>query len=236
MLTSWERSGFHVSAERRGAGGAEGGDFYTLAVRAPGRIGVVIGDTCGWGADGEAQLALILPKVREFALSGLSPARLLSELNRTVIAELALDRFVTAAAFELDALRGVFTVANAGHVPALLRRLGQVSLVGCASGAPLGFMEDSTYTNEHHELSRGDVLVLMTDGVLEAVETDLTTMSTLRTLFAKTPEGACGVHRRLLRKFEECAVGRRADDMTLVALEALVDVSASNTIEYAKAS
>ena len=236
MLTSWERSGFHVSAERRGAGGAKGGDFYTLAVRAPGRIGVVIGDTCGWGADGEEQLALILPKVRDLALSGLSPARLLSELNRTVIAELALDRFVTAAAFELDAQRGVFTVANAGHVPAMLRRAGQVSVVGSASGAPLGFSEDSTYTEEHHELSRGDVIVLMTDGVLEAVEANLAKMSTLRTLFAETREGAYGVHRLLLRKFEECTAGRRADDMTLVALEAMTDVSASNTIEYAKAS
>jgi phosphoserine phosphatase RsbU/P len=236
MLTSWERSGFLVSAERRGAGGAKGGDFYTLAVRAPGRIGVVIGDACGRGADGEAQLALILPRVRELALSGLSPARLLSALNRTVIAELALDRFVTAAAFELDTRSGGFTVANAGHVPAMLRRAGQVSVVGRASGAPLGFSEDTTYTDEHHELSRGDVMVLMTDGVLEAVEADLTTMSTLQTLLAETRGGASGVHRFLLRRFEECTAGRRADDMTLVALEALMDVRASNTVEYAKAS
>jgi len=80
------------------------------------------------------------------------------------------------------------------------------------------------------------IVVFMTDGVLEAVEADLTTMSTLRTLFAETREGACGVHRLFLRKFEECTAGRRADDMTLVALETLADVSASNTIEYAKAS
>jgi len=225
-----------VSAERRGAGGAKGGDFYTLAVRAPGHVGVVIGDACGQGADGEAQLALILPRACELALSGLSPAKLLSELNRTVIAELALDRFVTAAAFELDAPRGVFTAANAGHVPALVRRVGRVSVVGRVSGPPLGFSENSSYTDEHHELSRGDVIVLMTDGLLEAVEADLMAMSTLRTLFAETREGACGVHRLLLRKFEECSAGRRADDMTLVALEALADVSASNTVEYAKAS
>jgi sigma-B regulation protein RsbU (phosphoserine phosphatase) len=196
----------------------------------------VIGDACGRGADGEAQLALILPKVCELALSGLSPALLLSELNRAAIAELALDRFVTVAAFELDTRRGVFTTANAGHVPAMLRRAGQVSIVGCASGAPLGFSEDSTYTDEHHELSSGDVIVLMTDGVLEAVEADLTTMSTLRTLFAETREGASGVHRLLLQKFEERTAGLPADDMTLVALEAIAGVSASNTIEYAKAS
>lgn len=236
LLTPWEQSGFHVSAERRGADGARGGDFYTLAVRGPGRIGVVIGDACGRGADGEAQLAPILPKVCELALSGLSPARLLSELNRTVVAELPLDRFVTAAAFELDARKGVFMAANAGHVPAMLRRAREVSIVGRVSGAPLGFSQDSAYREEHHDLCRGDVIVLMTDGVLEAIEADLVTMSTLRTLCAETKEGACGVHRLLLRKFEECTRGCRADDMTLVALEALAEVSACNTNEYLKAS
>lgn len=237
LLTSWDLSGFHVSAERRGAGGgAKGGDFYTLAVRAPGRIGVLIGDACGRGADGEKQLARILPKVRELALSGLSPARLLSELNKTAFARLALDRFVTAAAFELDAKRGALAVANAGHVPALVHRAGQVSVVGCVSGAPLGFSAETTYTEEHHRLLQGDVIVLMTDGVLEAIEADLTTMSTLRSLFAQSAEGARGVHALLLRKFEECTRGRCADDMTLVALEALSEASTSNTNHYARAS
>jgi len=237
MLTPWEHCGFHVSAERRGADGTRGGDFYTLVVRGPERIGVVIGDACGRGADGEAELARVLPKVCELALSGLSPARLLSELNRTVIAKLPLDRFVTAAAFELDARMGVITAANAGHVPAMLRRKRHVSVVGRASGAPLGFSEDSIYIDEHHDLCLGDVIVLMTDGVLEAIETDLERMSTLRTLLGDTAEGARGVHTGLLRKFEECTRGcRRPDDMTLVAVEPLFDPGASNTNHYLKAS
>jgi serine phosphatase RsbU (regulator of sigma subunit) len=132
-----------------------------------------------------------------------------------------MDRFVTGAAFELDLRAGTFTVANAAHVPAIVRRARSryVSVVGRPSGAPLGIAKSATYVTERHELGRGDVIVLMTDGVLEAVESDLVTMSALKRLLAEASGGAREVHRILLRKFEECTKGGRADDMTLLVLE-----------------
>lgn len=238
-LTRWDRCGFEVSAERRGAGGtAAGGDFCTLAARGPGHIGVVIGDACGRGSDGEAQLSKILPRVHELALSGASPSELLAALNRTVAAELPADRFVTAAAFEFDMRRNLLTVANAAHVPAIVRRARDhhVSIVGRASGMPLGIQQDTTYLDERYELNRGDVIVLMTDGVLEAVESDSLTMRTLKRFLAEASEGAGDVHRFLLRKFEEYTTGSLADDMTLVALEATLRTSSGSFLELARAS
>src|SRR5260370_36922436 len=158
----WDRAGFDVSVECRGAGGTvRGGDFYTLEVRAPGRIGVVIGDTCGRGAEGQAQLARILPTVLELAVSGVSPASLLAALNYTVAAELPADSFVTAAAFEFDAEAGAFTVANAAHVPAIVRRAHgrPVSVVGRPSGAPPAIARSTTSPDQRHELIRGDGIV-----------------------------------------------------------------------------
>jgi serine phosphatase RsbU (regulator of sigma subunit) len=212
-----------VSAVRRSADGtAGGGDFYTVTVRGPGRIGIVIGDACGRGADGAAQLSTILPKVRQLALSKTSPADLLTELNRTVSTRLTADRFVTAAAFELDIWAGRLTVANAAHVPAMVRtaRGRSVAIVGRPSGMPLGIAAGTRYREESHELNRGDLVVLMTDGVLEAIEADLLNMTTLTTLLARASGGAAAAHRILLRKCDECTRGKRADDMTLVALEA----------------
>jgi serine phosphatase RsbU (regulator of sigma subunit) len=228
-----------VSAERRGAGGTVGGgDFYTLSVKAPGHIGVVIGDACGRGVDGEEHLSRILPRVHELALSGASPAELLAELNRTVATELPTDRFVTAAAFDFDIGARLLTVANAAHVPAMVRRARDrhVSIVGRASGMPLGILERMTYLEEHYELNRGDVIVLMTDGVLEAVESDLLSMSTLTRFLAEASDGAADVHRLLLRKFEECTRGKRADDMTLVALEAMAEPTSKGVSDFARAS
>jgi sigma-B regulation protein RsbU (phosphoserine phosphatase) len=226
--TARDLCGFRVWGERRGASGARGGDFYTLAVHAPGRIGVVIGDACGSGPEGEAQLAPVLPKVCELARSGVSPAKLLTELNRIVALELPIDKFVTAVALELDVKNGALIAANAAHVPPLVRRGSAVSIVCRHAGAPLGFSEASTYVDETHTLAPRDVIVLMTDGVLEAIECDLLAMSTSRTLFREAAHGAPGVHRRFLRKLEECAGRRPADDMTLLAVEALSDAAASN--------
>jgi Stage II sporulation protein E (SpoIIE) len=62
--------------------------------------------------------------------------------------------------------------------------------------------------------------VLMTDGMLEAVETDLLNMTTLMRLLADASGGAAAVHRLFLRRCDECNRGKRADDMTLLALEA----------------
>jgi len=226
--TVCELSGFRISAERRGMAGARGGDFYTLAVHAPGRIGVVVGDACGSGREGEAQLAPLLPALRELALSEMSPANLLTELNRRAAIELPLDRFATAVALELDVDRGTLTVSNAAHVPPLVRRTGTVSVVCRRAGWPLGFSATSQYENEHYDLAEGDVIVLMTDGVLEAIEVDLLAMSTSRRLFAKASRGARGAHRLFRRRFEECTSGRPADDMTLLAVEAMSNGGASN--------
>src|ERR1041384_3664833 len=80
--TAGELCGFQITAERRGAAGARGGDFCILAARSPGHISIVLGDACGFGAEGEAQLAPILPRLCELVRSEMSPALLLSELNR----------------------------------------------------------------------------------------------------------------------------------------------------------
>lgn len=226
--TACELCGFRVSAERRGADGARGGDFYLLAAHSSGHIGIVIGDACGNGAEGEAQLASILPRARELVRSGMSPSRLLHELNRLAVRDLPLDRFVTAVALELDVDSGVLTAASAAHVPPLVRRADNVSVACLHAGSPLGFSLASTYVDEHHDLIEGDLIVLMTDGILEAIETDLLKMSTTRTLFAGAPQGASGVHRLFLRKVEERTSGRRTDDMTFLAVEALPRIGASN--------
>jgi sigma-B regulation protein RsbU (phosphoserine phosphatase) len=199
---------------------------------------VVIGDACGRGADGESQVSKILPKVHELAVSGASPAELLMELNHTVATELPPDRFVTAAAFEFDMRAGTLTVANAAHVPAIVRRAQgrHVSVVGRASGIPLGLVESTIYLNQRYELNQGDVIVLMTDGVLEAVESDLSSMSTLQRFLAEASEGAGDVHRFLLRKFEECTAGKRADDMTLVTLEGMPVPISGTFLDLARAS
>ena len=221
----WERLGLRVLAETRVAGGSIGGDFYAFALRTPRRLAVVIGDACGRGPAGARLLPAVLPRVHELLRAETPPGRLLTEVNHSVAGAVPVDRFVTAAAFELDTRAGVLTASSAGHVPALIRRArGGTTVIGRASGPPLGLVSDPSYVDEYHHLAKGDVVVFMTDGVLEAVETDLLTMPVLRKLFASAPAGGAALHRALVKHLDGCSAERRTDDMTLVSLEVVADL------------
>lgn len=215
-------------AESRSAGGLPGGDFYTFALRAPTRLAVVIGDACGRGRVGAELVPLVLPDVDALLPTEASPGRLLSEVNRTLCGSVAKDRFITAAAFELDASAGTIVAACAGHVPTLIRNAeGRVRAVGTASGPPLGIVSSCEYADERHVLLPGDVVVFMTDGLLEALETDLLTMDTLRGILAAAPAGNGAVHRFLLAQLDRCTLRSRSDDVLLLSLEVVGDTGSA---------
>jgi serine phosphatase RsbU (regulator of sigma subunit) len=212
--------GFRVAAECRPAEEVAG-DFYLVTSYSPGRIGVVIGDACGRGRQGAALLPDVLPRLRQLARAGARPGRLLTELNRTAVRVVPVDRFITAAALLLDSRVCTLTVANAGHVPVLIRSAqSNVRIVGCASGPPLGVVPNAAYFEDCVPFRSGDVAVLMTDGVLETLETDLGCMSTLKRLLAAAPDGAGAIQRWLLTALDRRFRRDRPDDVTLLSVEA----------------
>jgi phosphoserine phosphatase RsbU/P len=222
--SSWELGAFRMLAESRCAGGGQGGDFYAFGLRGPNRLAVVIGDACGRGEEAARLLPNVLNRLAGLTDASVRPRELLRELNRQITGELPSDRFITGAAFEIDAHRGVLTVANAGHVPAMVRRAsGAVTLVGHASGPPLGIFADADYFDDRCKLRRGDVVVLMTDGILEAIETDLAEMPRLTAVLSETNGGSGAVHRSLLAHLATKQGDWRGDDMTLLSLELLTD-------------
>jgi serine phosphatase RsbU (regulator of sigma subunit) len=218
----WKLGAFQLLAESRFGGGPVGGDFYAFELRDAKRLAIVIGDACGRGIDGAKLLPSIVRRLEVLSRSFARPSQLLEDLNRRIILEMPSDRFVTAAAFDFDALAGILTVSNAGHVPAILREArGNVRVIGRASGPPLGVFGNCTYTDQRYRLGKGDVVVFMTDGILEVVESDLTAMPRLRALVAEAPAGSRGVHRFLMDDVKGRLRERRADDMTLLSLEVL---------------
>lgn len=213
--SAWNLGGFQMLAEGRGADG-ESGDFFAFRLSEPNRLAVVIGDVCGHGRDVSAHLRRVAERFESLPPGG--PAQFLMELNRELVGQLAMDRFVTSAAFEVDRRARTLTVANAGHVPAILRRAdGTATIVGRASGPPLGILEHPRYFEETASFAEGDVIVLMTDGIVEAVETDLTEMPKLLALTAQSVGSGRAIHQHLLGSLSKEV--REPDDMTLLSLE-----------------
>ena len=208
---------FRVVAECHGVNACRGGDFYCATLGEAGRLAVVI------GAEGAHLISRLLPDMLRLSAPGGGPGRLLATFNRRVAAQMPVDRFVTMTAVEIDPRSGALTIANAGHVPVLVRRAsGKVELIGRSTGPALGLLDHCLYPEERHELYRGDVLVFMTDGVLEAIESDLVTMPTLRQVVARAPAGSRAVQDAILEHLRtRGAMTDRTDDRTLVSVELL---------------
>jgi|GEM_PF-3578144 len=223
---------FQLLADCRFAGGRVGGDFYAFEQRDAKRLVLVVGDACGRDSEAAKLLPSVFSRLEDLWHATNRPARLLEELNRRIVAEMPSDRFVTGAVYEFDAVAGTLRIANAGHVPAILRSArGGVSVIGEASGPPLGVFGDCVYQDKRYRIRKDDVVVFMTDGVLESVETDLAKMPTLLALVAEAPAGSPGIHRFLLENVEDQARYRQPDDRTLLSLQVLASGAATPSID-----
>ena len=148
-----------------------GGDFYDFISLTGDRLGVVVADVSGKGVAAALYMARLTRDLRYLALAEPDPARVLKWMNRAVLENGQDDLFVTLVYLVLDYGRGRLTLANAGHLPPLLRPGaggGPMALDG-STGLPLGILAEGEYSSTEYELSPGDAVLLYTDGLVEAM-------------------------------------------------------------------
>jgi phosphoserine phosphatase RsbU/P len=157
------------------------GDYYDAFFRpangAPGpsssdtdRLLVVMADVAGKSVPAALLMATFQASLRALAAVPGSLSDLVAGLNRYACAHsLGGLRFTTAFFAELNGATGSLEYVNAGHnAPILLRGSGNVERLE-AGGLPLGIGLETGYTAGHLALQPGDLLVVFTDGVIEAV-------------------------------------------------------------------
>ena len=214
--------GFRIAAEYLPAFDV-GGDFYDVVSLGNGQVLAIIGDVAGKGVSGALVMSRVTTELKRLVKNTTSPARLLEQLNESFALDgCGEESFVTAATVLLDGRRRRLTIANAGHVLPLIRRAsGAVLPIGGASGPPIGMLPAQTYTDEPFALAPGDQVVLMTDGILEALhkEGDQLGMWTLLDLIGKAPRNLREINRRILDAVERHAAGKILDDVALLSLE-----------------
>lgn len=148
-----------------------GGDFYDVFWQAPGRIGVIVGDVSGKGVSAALLMARVSSDLRAAMLREHGdPATALDIVNKSICGRGQHDIFVTAICLSIDVASRVVSLASAGHLPPYVRRARERDVVRIEDGAsmPLGLFEDVVYRVVTVQLSPADVLVLCTDGVIEA--------------------------------------------------------------------
>ena len=158
------RDGRAVRAVRRRTRG--GRRLLRRVQRRRRRVGDLIGDVCGKGAEAAAVMGIARFTTRAIAMSERRPSALLTGLNGALLQQATGERFCTACYCRVHRGDAGFrvTVSLAGHPrPVILRADGSVQEVG-SPGTFLGVFEDVEVFDEVADLLPGDALVLFTDG------------------------------------------------------------------------
>jgi serine phosphatase RsbU (regulator of sigma subunit) len=207
------------------SGGSGGGGIANSGGANSDRVMAVIGDVAGKGVAAALLMSRVSSDLRRLATDQASPARLLEELNAAMGGENA-ETFATVACIAIDTSGGPSLVANAGHVAPVVRRAsGTVSAFGRASGPPVGVVSGQRYGDETIILDAGDTIFLMTDGLAEALDRPGDRLGTrlLISLIADAPPDPAQACQRILAAVERERVLRHVDDVTLVAIQLLIE-------------
>ena len=147
------------------------GDFYDFIALPSGRLGIVIADVVDKGMGAALYMAMSRTLIRTTA--GDYPAKpdmTLKAVNQRVLADVDAGQFVTVFYGILDPASGRLTYCNGGHNPPLLLRAGssEAPLGLSRTGMALGVSGDANWESEVIQIAPGDVLLLYTDGLVDA--------------------------------------------------------------------
>lgn len=197
-----------------------GGDFYDVISLADDHAILVIGDVCGSGADAASMTGPARAVLRTVLEDGASPAQALARLNHALFDASDGVKFCTAAVVELrggDQGEARLRMASAGHPLPLLRRDGRVEEIG-EPGPFLGVLEGLVFPEYTRTVRADDVVVMYTDGVIEARHGDemfeTRRLAGTVTAAGQAAEGILAAVVRAVARFRN----RGNDDIAMLAL------------------
>ena len=152
-----------------------GGDYFDWFPVSDDKTGIVIADVTGKGTSAAFYMAMIKGMMLSLTQVYMSPRKLLIELNRRLFGTIDSNIFVTMIYAVLDSKRRTITFARAGHNallyrPAETRSTQMLVPGGIGLGLEKGDVFQKTLVEEKRQLHAGDVVVLYTDGISEAMD------------------------------------------------------------------
>lgn len=160
-LPGWDAAGF--SRPRYEIGG----DYFDRIPLADGRLGVVVADVSGKGSLAAMTLTAFRAILRTQVEGEPEPVRTAAAANRLLRDRVRPTEYVTAFYGVLDLGRGLLSYSNCGHVPPILVRADGRFTRLSTGGPPLGLLASARYLSGEVSFEPGDLVVLLTDGVVE---------------------------------------------------------------------
>jgi len=206
-----------------------GGDYYDFLALPGGRLGIALGDVSGKGIAAALMMASLEASLRAEAMRGTDDlAALVQNVNRLVYEATAENRYATFFYAQYNSSTRCLSYVNAGHNPPMLfrkRESGWQTERLEAGGTVLGLLPQVPYRQAVLALESGDLLVIYTDGVSEAMNPageEWGEERMMKSIQGCDGLGAAETIERLMRSADDFASGaQQHDDMTLVVLRVI---------------
>lgn len=201
-----------------------GGDFYDFYLIDDTHLALTVADVSGKGVPAALFMVISKSLLRNSAMSGYSPAKILEKVNLQLCENNKVGMFVTVWLGILDLTTGKLVCSNAGHeYPVIRRKGGKYELFKDKHGFVLGGMEISRYKDYELQMRPGDRLFFHTDGVTEATDANNELFGFERMLNALNSFPPCGCEETIsslsgeINKFVGDAP--QFDDITMLAVD-----------------
>lgn len=148
------------------------GDLYDIVTGENDNFGLAIGDVSGKGAGAAIMMSLVLAGFRALNKSHFMVCEVIAKLNNLLFESISAQRYASFFYGMFITRQDKLIFTNAGHnPPVLLRSNGEIETLS-GGGIILGFLENETFIQKEISFNSGDILVLYTDGVTEAMNLD----------------------------------------------------------------
>ncbi len=203
-----------------------GGDFYDFFFIDEDRLCCLIGDVSGKGVTAVMFMAVAKALIKSMSTDDLSTASILTRANEALNRHNDRLMFVTIFMGILNDKTGTLVYTNAGHYPPYLKKkTGVIERLDRLHGPALGVVDSQIYGQEKTQLSKNDVLLLYTDGVINARDKDNHRFSPNRleeVIGSREYESAKDMVTTTVAEIKRFEAGaKRLDDIALLALQFL---------------
>jgi len=221
VINGFEITGINIPAKQ------VSGDYFDYIKVDDKRLGVAIADVSGKGVPASLIMAICRSTLRSQAVGNPSPADVLSKVNRQLYPDIKEDMFISMAYVVLDHAHGGVTMARAGHDAPMLykhatQEITRLKPPGMVVGIDSGNVFDRLTGDFAVPLERGDCLVLYTDGVTEALDSNGDEFGVERMVEgvkASAGDGSSAIVTRVIDDVRNFVGSQpQNDDITLIAI------------------
>jgi len=201
-----------------------GGDYYDYIDFGNNKVVLTMFDVSGKGVPAALIMVMIRSILRTVASLNEDTKDVIARLNNTIAEEIVEDRYATGFYLLFDAEKGIMSYTNAGHGPLILFRAATDDFEFLdTEGMPIGIMSGVEYGQSYTIMERGDIAILYTDGISEAMNLaheEFGLEKFKEVIRANKREGAREICNRVLEAVTTfCGTAPQHDDETLLVLK-----------------